>query len=56
MSEFERIIGDSMGPFYNMHGDEITYDDIMDDLNMSMDEYDDLPEYMDDFQGEEEFA
>ena len=57
MSEFERIIADSMGPFFNMYGEEITTDDLLDDLNMSLDEYGDLDDYYpEDFQGEEEFA
>jgi len=57
MSEFERIISDSMGPFFNMYGEEITADDLMDDLNITLDEYSDLDDYYpEDFQGEEEFA
>ena len=49
---FERIMVDSMGPFQNMYGEHITTDDILDDINMSLDEYNNLP----DFQGEEDFA
>jgi hypothetical protein len=82
MSEFERIISDSMGPFSNMYGEEISAQDIVDDLNITKEEYNDLPDYipgyddgewdpimgdaedwietddewLDDFQGEEEFA
>ena len=69
---FERIIVDSMGPFQNMYGEHITTDDILDDINMSLDEYNNLPDYIpgyddgeyddiddtypEDMQGEEEFA
>lgn len=79
---FERIVADSMGPFQNMYGETITTDDILDDINMNLDEYNDLPDYipgyddgewdpimgdvddypetddewLDDFQGEEDFA
>ena len=71
-SSFERIVADSMGPFQNMYGEHITTDDILDDVNMSLDEYNDLPDYIpgyddgewidtddsypEDMQGEEEFA
>jgi hypothetical protein len=57
MGEFERIIADSMGPFFNMYGEEIMTDDLIEDLNMNLDEYSDLDDYYpEDFQGEEEFA
>ena len=66
---FERIVADSMGPFQNMYGETITTDDILEDINMSLDEYNDLPDYIpgyddgewddsypEDMQGEEDFA
>lgn len=69
---FERIVADSMGPFQNMYGETITTDDILDDINMTLDEYNDLPDYipgydndewidvddsyLEDMQGEEDFA
>ena len=68
---FERIVVDSMGPFQNMYGEHITTDDILDDINMSLDEYNNLPDYIpddddawidvdtdypEDMQGEEDFA
>jgi len=71
-NSFERIMADSMGPFQNMYGETITTDDILDDINMTLDEYNDLPDYIPDYddgewidadtdypedmQGEEDFA
>lgn len=71
-NSFERIMADSMGPFQNMYGETITTDDILDDINMTLDEYNDLPDYIpgyddgewidvddsypEDMQGEEDFA
>jgi hypothetical protein len=50
---FERIVTDSMGPFQNMYGENITTDDILDDINMSLAEYDSLPEYIPGLDGDD---
>lgn len=60
MSEFERIINDSLSPFHDIDSDDISADDLMDNWDPIMGDDDDWidtdDEWLDDFQGEEDFA
>ena len=38
---------------YNMYGETITTDDILNDINMTLDEYNDLPDYIPDYDDDE---
>ena len=53
MSEFERIIADSLSPFKDVDAGDISPDDLLAGWDPIMGEDD---EWIDDFQGEEDFA